>query len=1386
MATKGRPLGNLIVNVGADGTNFSKDISAINRQLKTATTAMKAHVAAMKNTGNTTETLKAKFDTLNNVLSIQQKRTDALRAQYQKLEEQNKQNSAAGQKLARQINESVAAEQKWERQIKESQVALKEYSLGIEETKKKLDQSKHSMDANVSSLEASGKKYSAQKAKIDGLSKTLALQNQLVDKQKQKLNELTSTLGANDVKTQEAANEYQRLVSEQKKMESELDQLKRNFQSIPPSLGGFSDKMGELSVNMNNFANKTRETGNRIKEMGSSITQSVGVATAGLGAGLGLATKKAMDFEAQMSSVKSVMAPDEVKKYGGELEKLAIIMGSKTKYSATESATAIEELVKAGVSVRDIIHGGLEGALNLATAGELELKDAAEIASTALNAFRDDNISVARAADILAGAANASATDVQELKFGLSAVSAVASGVGLSFEDTATALAVFAQNGLKGQDAGTSLKTMLLNLSPSTKSAAEMMDSLGLATKNLSAAYNWLVDRGIKPASHSSKDISAALMKLAKIQAGAGASATKVKKEYQELAKNSGYASSAFYDQNGKLKSLSEIAGLLHDRLKNLTEEQRQYALKVMFGTDAIRAGNILYKEGAKGINEMNAAMNKIKASDVAKQKLDNLKGTVEQLNGSLETAGISIGTAMLPALRLLTQVIQSVVDKFNSLPKGLQQFLAISAGIAVAVGAIVTALGFAAIAIGGFINGMSKIAEAVANIGKVGEEASFLSRVLTILTGPVGIALAVISALGIAFVVAYNKIKPFHDFVNKLGISIKNVFISMRNTVSPVFSFISGSVKKGMSYVTQSIGSGLKSVLSWWKSVFPQLKTVLSVVFAAIKVVIGTVLMPAFLLIRTALGALSNSWKNIWHTMASILKLAFDNFKTTVKVGWVLISGVFKIFLDLLTGKWKKAWTDLKSMVMNIMRDLWSGLKRTGWDIVSVFVNLGKSIANGLLGGLAGGVNGIIDGIDWVLRKVGAKKYQLPHWKVPHYAKGTDNHQGGLAVVSDGAGKNKQELITLPDGRMFLSPKQETVMNLPKGTSVLNGNATAELLKMLPKYADGVGWLQNAWDTVKSFGKKSIEVVKDVWSYASNPKKLLTLAINKFTDLSSLSGPVLHIVKGTMSMVADKATDWIKQFFFADNPPGSGVQRWRPYVIRALEMNGLSTSESMIQKVLRQIQTESGGNPRAVQHGYTDINTIRGDLAKGLMQTISSTFNAYKFPGHDDIFNGFDNLLAALNYAKHRYGKNLTGLGEGHGYSNGGIVVREQLAHIAEGNKPEAIIPLTKRSRAMQLLAQVAEYLGVGGDITVTGDNSDVTKLQSQQLAVLQEQVSVLKQILKVVSILIQNVGKESYIGDVLLSVDGQKFAKAVVTYIKSELDTLDKKKNRYGGILK
>lgn len=140
-------------------------------------------------------------------------------------------------------------------------------------------------------------------------------------------------------------------------------------------------------------------------------------------------------------------------------------------------------------------------------------------------------------------------------------------------------------------------------------------------------------------------------------------------------------------------------------------------------------------------------------------------------------------------------------------------------------------------------------------------------------------------------------------------------------------------------------------------------------------------------------------------------------------------------------------------------------------------------------------------------------------------------------------------------------------------------------------------------------------------------------------------------------------------------NPAGDGVARWRDAVKKALSMNHLSTSDSMVNRVLRQMATESHGDPHARQPG-SDPDGDGSGPALGLMQTKRGTFEANKFPGHGNIWNGFDNLLAALRYAKAKYGSSLYYLGQGHGYARGGIISKPEVATVGEGNAPESIIP--------------------------------------------------------------------------------------------------------------
>jgi TP901 family phage tail tape measure protein len=700
-------VGALRITLGLNSIDFTQGMQDVNRRLTALNSEFRAITSGAGKFDNSLETLRSRSDILTRTMQTHRTKVEELRRQYEQAKTTQGETAAETLKLATAYNRAVTAMNNTEQQLRNVNRQIQQQSNGFNQLENVVNAAVTDITREIRLLDSAfaaatagiddfGSSVQDLEQREDHLTQTLRLQEQRVEELNRLHQESVKVNGADAQASQELAIRLNGATQAMRETEAQLIATTNQIQQQ-------SNALHQLSQGMTNAGQQMNQIGGQMQSVGGDIAQSFGAAFLAIGAGLGLSAKKAMDFESQMSSVKSVMSPDEVMQFSGAMEELALQMGAKTKYSAMEAAEGIEELIKAGVSVTDILNGGLEGALSLAVAGELELADAAEIASTALNAFKDDNLSVIRAADLLAGAANASATSVSEMKFGLSMVSAVASGVGLSFEDTSAALAAFAQNGLKGSDAGTSLKTMLLNLSPSTEAASTQMADLGLLTEK---------------------------------------------------------GTSAFYDANGSIKSLADIAQLLKIRLANLSDEQRQMALKTMFGTDAIRAANILYKEGANGINNMVQAMNKIKSADVAAEKLNNVKGRIEILKGSVETAAISFGNALLPTIDKVVEVIQELTDKFNGLSPEMQEAIAKGALVTAAILGIVTAIGGFIAILGGAITGIGALVTAfstvVGAIGVVTTGAAAatpaigaLAGAISFITGPVGLAVAGLAALG-------------------------------------------------------------------------------------------------------------------------------------------------------------------------------------------------------------------------------------------------------------------------------------------------------------------------------------------------------------------------------------------------------------------------------------------------------------------------------------------------------------------------------------------------------------------------------------------------------------------------------------------------------------
>jgi TP901 family phage tail tape measure protein len=314
------------------------------------------------------------------------------------------------------------------------------------------------------------------------------------------------------------------------------------------------------------------------------------------------------DFDQAMSAVAAT--GDDARGSIEALRDAAVEAGARTAFSATEAAAGVENLAKAGVSAADILAGGLDGSLDLAAAGGLDVAEAAGIASVALTQFGLRGSDVAHVADLLAAGAGKAMGDVTDLGAALRQSGLVASQVGLSIEETTGALAAFASAGLLGSDAGTSLKSMLQRLTPQSAEAQRQFDELGISA----------------------------------------------------------------YDAQGNFVGLEAFAGQLQDRMRDLTPEARNAALSVMFGSDAVRAASVLYNEGAAGIAEWTAAVDDSGyAAETAATRLDNLRGDVDALGGALESAMIGLGAGANGPLRDLVQGATDVVNAFAELPEPVQ-----------------------------------------------------------------------------------------------------------------------------------------------------------------------------------------------------------------------------------------------------------------------------------------------------------------------------------------------------------------------------------------------------------------------------------------------------------------------------------------------------------------------------------------------------------------------------------------------------------------------------------------------------------------------------------------------------------------------------------------
>lgn len=611
----------------------------------------------------------------------------------------------------------------------------------------------------------------------------------------------------------------------------------------------------------------TKALGEGITDLGSSMTLGLTVPIVAAG---GAAISVAANFDDAMSQVQGALGDASADTEG--LRQLALQLGSDTVFSATEAAQAMVELAKGGLTEADIKGGALAASMDLAAAGQLNLADAAETTVQMMGSFGLGAADATRIANALAGAANASSADVSDLTQAMSQCSAQASLAGWSLEDTAAALALFADHGVKGSDAGTSLKTMLQRLSAPTDQAADAMEAYGLEVR----------------------------------------------------------------DSNGKMKDITGIADELTGKLGTLSDAERDAALQTIFGSDASRAAAILMQSGSEGLQKYIAATNDATAAEtMANAQKGELSWALENMGGAIESASIAFGSALAPAITAVAGVIGNVAEAFASLPSGAQTAIAVVLALVAAVGPLLVVFGSVVAMLPALSEGLLLLGGAFAvPLAPALAVAAAIAAVVAVLVTLWNTSetfratvLAAVDAISAKVQEICAFLAPYvQAFVDQLVLTVQTAMDVLLPIIEAALTVIISIVVPVLTSIMDTVANVFATILATVTNVMAALSSIIQGAWQVIQGIFQTVLGLIVGVVTGDFSMMSSGVSGILNGMSGIISGILQGILSVFSGIWNSIKSVAVGACNAVTGAVSGAFNGIRSVIENAM----SGAKST------------------------------------------------------------------------------------------------------------------------------------------------------------------------------------------------------------------------------------------------------------------------------------------------------------------------------------------------------------------------------------------------------------------------------------------------------------------------
>jgi len=728
---------------------------------------------------------------------------------------------------------------------------------------------------------------------------------------------------------------------------------------------------------------KIDEAGKKMEAFGDSVTSAgqkimpASMAVAGLGAA---AVKTAADFDSGMSKVAAISGAT-----GDDLDALrdkAREMGAKTKFSASEAASAMEYMAMAGWKTEDML-GGIEGIMNLAAASGEDLATTSDIVTDALTAFGLSAQDSGHFADILAAASSNANTNVSMMGETFKYCAPIAGALGFSAEDTAEAIGLMANAGIKSTQAGTALRTIMNNLSGEVKITGAALGEVTIATTNA----------------------------------------------------------------DGSMRDLSDILADCRGAFSQLSESERAQAAEALVGKNAMSGFLALMNAAPEDIEKLSTAIDNCDgtAAQMAETMQDNLAGQLTILKSQLEELAISFGEMLMPAIRAIVSKIQAFVDKLNGMSESQRKAILTIGLIVAALGPLLVIIGTLISKVGVAMQGFVKLATGVKKLGvavKAGTGVfGKLGAALGGISAPVLAVVAVVAVLIAAFKHLWDTNEEFRnaitgiwegivskiqafcqgivDRLNALGFDFSSIVDVLKSLWGGLCQFLAPVFEAAFNVVSTVLGTVLDVITGLldvfiglftgnWSQMWEGVKEIFSGIWDGITGLFDTALNLLKSLAETVFGWFGSTWESVWsgiksffetiwngivaffsgiwntivstvtaqiNAVKTVVTTVFNAIKTTATTIWNGIKTAISTVVDGIKSKVSSAFESVKNTATN----LFNGIKSTAtsvWNGIKTAIVTPIEAARDKIRSALDAVSGFFSGL----------KLQLPHIKLPHF----------------------------------------------------------------------------------------------------------------------------------------------------------------------------------------------------------------------------------------------------------------------------------------------------------------------------------------------------------------------------------------------------------------